>query len=362
MSNETMFDLNHNTLIGCTLQRGNAWHYRDNLQGEVSNHYPGFIPVADVISRIFNWAPQTVGVAYLVPATEAQTRDALAGGPEAMDGLVLIKDQLFRVVQSQQNRVGVLRGDNDYDLGVFKSGVRHRPYAELIRDAEKLTGQTLGISSAGLLAQGGRAWVELSMPETIHDRKSGVGFRPNLVKADSMDGSLANTTFRSFNITICDNTLSGNLAEAFAAGAVFKRKHTSQSLTNLQEERDALSILEPMVDEFTAELHAMLAVEMNKAKRMELMDLIVPLPADEGRARTLAENKRSQLITLEQNPMVSPWIGTAYGELARYNTFDHHFSNIKNTTRSERNSWNALNGKRAAADRVVLAGIEKVLA
>lgn len=358
MTNQSLLDLNRNTLIGCTRERGNAWHRRDNLQGELDNHYPGFIPMADVISRIFNWAPQTVGVGYLVPWAPA---DPSLWAQELPKDVVVMGGQHFRVVPSQQNRVGVLRNDNDYDLGVFKSGVRHRPYAELIRDAEKLTGRTLGISSAGLLDRGARAWVELSMPHTVHDSKSGVAFRPNLVKCDSMDGSLANTTFRSMNITICDNTLTWNLLEARSSGMLFKRKHTSKSIGDLAEERDALAILEPMTEEFIAELHSMIAINVDKAKRIEVMDILVPLPTDDGRARTLAENKRSALLALDNDPMVSPWVGTAYGEVARYNTFDHHYSNIKNRGRAERNAWHGLNGKREASDRVIVSAIEKVL-
>ena len=360
MSNETMADLNSQTLIGMVEERGPAWHRRDDLQGDEDNHYPRFIPTADVTRRIFNWAPVTAGVAYLVPAEHPVPVGTPSTG--LYPGMVTINGQLFRVVPSQQGRVGTLRGDNDYDMGVFKSDVKHRPYAELIRDAEKLTGQTLGISSAGVLAKGSRAWVELSMPETIHDATSGVSFRPNLVKADSMDGSLANTTFRSSNITICDNTLTWNLLEARSAGQLFKRKHTSLSLGDIQEERDALAIIVQMKDEMTQALHAMIAKELNREQRIEVMDILVPLPTDDGRARTLADNKRSQLMALDSDPMVSPWVGNAFGEVQRYNTFDHHFSNIKNTGRSERNTWMAINGKRAAQDRLVVSAIEKVLA
>ena len=44
-------------MIGFTDKRGNAWHYREALQGEEPNHYPGPVPVTDVHRRLFNWTP-----------------------------------------------------------------------------------------------------------------------------------------------------------------------------------------------------------------------------------------------------------------------------------------------------------------
>ena len=357
MTNESMTTLNTQTLIGMVEERGPAWHRRDDLQGDEDNHYPRFIPVADVTRRLFNWHPQTVGVAYLVPYTGSDL-----SAPARTD-IVTVGGQPFRVVPSQQGRVGVLRDDNDYDMGVFKSGVVHPPYqVSLIERVEALMGTDLGISSAGVLARGGRAWVEMSMPETRHDNKSGFDYRPNFLAATSMDGSLSHTDALTVTATVCDNTLKWNLLEAGKSGRLFKRKHTSLSMSDLQEEREVLGILEQVDEEFNRELHAMIEMELSKKHRIEVMDILVPLPTDDGRARTLAENKRSALLALESDPMVSPWIGTAWGEVCRYNTFEHHFSNIKGTGRSERNVWRSLNGKQAENDRAVVVALERVLA
>src|SRR5690349_2662125 len=142
VTNESMADLNQNTLIGCVAERGPAWHRRDDLQGDEDNHYQGHIPVADVTRRLFNWNPNTVGVAYLVPVDLQKQKVDLSQ-------VVMVNGQNFRVVPSQQGRVGVLRSDNDYDMGVFKSDVMHPPYqVTLIERIEALTGTQLGISSA----------------------------------------------------------------------------------------------------------------------------------------------------------------------------------------------------------------------
>lgn|SRR5579884_2419818 len=55
MSRETSQWLNQNVLVGFTDKRGNAWHYKASDQGAEPNHYPGAIPVADVLRRLFNF-------------------------------------------------------------------------------------------------------------------------------------------------------------------------------------------------------------------------------------------------------------------------------------------------------------------
>lgn len=57
MSKETLVHLNTNVLIGNTDQRGTAWHYRADLQGQEPNHYAGPVPVEDVRRRLFHWRP-----------------------------------------------------------------------------------------------------------------------------------------------------------------------------------------------------------------------------------------------------------------------------------------------------------------
>lgn len=356
MTQETMTDLQFNTLIGMVEERGSAWHRRDDLRRNADgslaedNHYPRFIPVEDVRRRLFHWMPRTVPVAYLVPCDVAEAD-------------VIRKDGTpCKVIETQAGRVGVLRDDNDYDMGVFKEGVQHPPYnVTLIREAERLTGTTLGISSAGLLAKGGRAWVEFSLPETLHDAKTGFSYRPNLLKADSMDGSISMTTARTINATVCDNTLTWNLLEAKTAGLLFKRKHTS-GFGDLQDERDALGILEQTDSEFLSELHALIEREVNEKQVISILDIIMPIPEDDGRGKTLVLNKRDQWMNLyTSDPMAAPWTGTAFGVVQTHNTYDHWFSPVRGTGRSERNTWRAINGKRSEADREIVQALERVL-
>jgi phage/plasmid-like protein (TIGR03299 family) len=354
-STQTLTMYNTQTLIGCTEERGDAWHRRDDLNGGEGNHYPGLIPMEDVRRRLFGWGPRTVEVAYLVPAD---------GKAYSKDQFVTIDDQDYRVVKTQANRVGVLHSETDYDLGVFKDGVQHFPYEQtLIREAERLTGTTLGISTAGVLGHGERAWVEFSMEETLHDPKSGYSYRPNLLKADSMDGSISLTTALTIEATVCMNTLTWNLLEAKKAGRLHRRKHTSGLGGDLQDERDALGILERVDEEFTSELHHLLDQELNRQQRIEVMEIMVPLAEDASkRSVSLVNGRREALMALDSDPMVAEWIGTAWGEVQRYNTFQHWYGPTKGSGRWERNTWRTITGKTAEADRQVVEAIERVLA
>ena len=351
--------LNRQTLIGMTDERGEAWHRRDDLQGDEDNHYPGHIPLGDVVRRLFDWQPVRADVAYLLP-------HPLTVGDNAETPVVWIDGQRFRVVKTQDDRVGVLHSKTDYDLGVFKSASLHPPYREtLINQAEKLIGTTLGISTAGCLDQGQRAWVEFSVPETCHDPKSGLGYRPNLVHADSMDGSISYTKMLTVEATVCGNTLRANLLEARDSGFLTRRKHTSGVLDPRKDadERAALGILEQVDEAFLADWHKLVETEVTKDQVIQVLDVIKPVPAEKGRGQTMSTQWRDQWMSVyEHNPMCRDWFGTAAGVFQADNTFRHHFDPRKGDSRWATNTWRTITGRSAEADRGIIAALEAVLA
>ena len=104
MSQETSTSLNRRTLIGFTDQRGHAWHYRADHQGEEPNHYRGPVPVADVQRRLFGWDAVAASVfaeyynadgfvRLTDAARKAVVRPAAAFGPEDPGAILgLFKD------------------------------------------------------------------------------------------------------------------------------------------------------------------------------------------------------------------------------------------------------------------------------
>jgi phage/plasmid-like protein (TIGR03299 family) len=340
MSQETMQWLNLNTLIGFTDQRGTAWHYRAVEQGQENNHYSGAIPVEDVRRRLFPWeaVEGTVESTVLLP-----------------EGVLTIKDD---------ERKTVVRPDTGQILGVFKKGYEIHQYDEwLVKNVESILDDDLSIGSAGLLKKGAVAWVSVEVPDTI-TTPEGVAFRPNLLAATSLDGSLATTYKRVVTNTVCDNTMSAALGEH---GQQIKIKHSRYSKVKLGEARAALEIMHTIAEDFAAEVARLTAITITPPQWAKFVDVVSPLKdikgeAKTGRALTLAQNKQDALNKLwNSDPRVSPWAGTAWGVVQAMNTAEHHVFTVKGE-RAERNMLRAVTGKVDALDAETKTTLAAVIA
>lgn len=338
MSKETAKWLNTQTLIGFTDKRGTAWHYRAEEQGDEANHYPGAIPVEDVRRRLFNW--------------EAQERPVYVADEQGIPVL-------------DPDKKAIVRSDNNYVMGYFRPGYQPHQYDEwLVSNVSDILDDTLQVGSAGLLRQGGVAWVSVEVPENI-ETPEGVIFRPNLVAATSFDGSLATTYKRTATAVVCDNTLTAGLT---GMGEMFKAKHTRNSGYRIGDARDALAIVYNIADEFSKEVALLTSTKMTDAQFEQVVDMIAPLPdADAGhkttRGNTIAEGKRDELWRLWRNDeRVNPWRFTAFGAYQAYNTFQHHSLAVRGGTMAERNMLNMVTGKTEANDNAMVKRIMELAA
>jgi phage/plasmid-like protein (TIGR03299 family) len=352
MSNETLEHLNTNALIGFTEQRGNAWHYRADLQGAEPNHYPGPIPIADVRRRLFGWVGQSRALAVELPADEATMTHL------GEDGQPL----RWKVIEDRQ---AITRSDNHHVMGVFTGGYEMHQYDEwLLSVVANILDDDLQISSAGLLREGGIAWVEGSVPDSI-ETSQGVTFRPNLLATTSFDGSIATTFKRTITDVVCDNTREAALAES---GQAYKVKHTKYSRARLADARAALELVHTLADDFADEVRQLCSIEVLAPTWRRFLDAYVPstdqhgLPLS-GKALTLADKKRSTLERLyAQDGRVTPWAGTAHGVIQAINTYEHHEAVVRGATRAERNMLRTIAGDFGKSDRAALQVLEKVLA
>lgn len=343
MSKETLEWLNSNTLIGFTDKRAgqwdqNAWHYREELQGDESNHYAGAIPVEDVERRLFNWQP--VSLPLYVPTPD--------GGYELVPG-----------------RQAITRSDNRLVMGIFgDTSYEPHEYNEwLLKTVGNILDDSLQIGSAGLLKGGAVAWVQVEMPENI-ETPEGVVFRPNLLATTSFDGTLATTFKKTVTNVVCDNTHAAALSEN---GETFKARHTSGSQFKLADARAALSIVHHMAEDFSAEVKSLCESTVSDAEWEKFLDEITKPGTDSKAAKTRSENKRDTLNRLYKLDMrCAPWKGTKYGVVQTMNTFEHHEGVTRNkgvsTTRYERNMLRAVKGEWETFDRNTVAVLDKVLA
>lgn len=342
MSKEKLEWLNSKTLIGCTDSRGsNAWHYRADLQdGREPNHYPGPIPIGDVKRRLFDWN------AVELPVFVAR--------PAGMDDMTALNDEGEPIQFAQLTDRKAIAADDNYDvLGLFKSGYAVHQYEEwLLENVAAILDDNLVISSAGLLKNRAVAWVEVSVPDTLVTPE-GFAFRPNLLAATSMDGSLATTYKRTVTATVCDNTLSVAVSES---GGQIKYRHSKNSISRIADARLALEIVHSTADDFSAQVKALAESPVSNAEWDRIVEQLAPMDADSKRSVSMGQQKRDQLHSLYlSDPRVAPWAGTALGVLQATNTWEHHLKPVRgNTERSERNQMGALNGDFDRSDQRAL--------
>jgi len=319
MSRETLEYLNANTLIGFTAKRGQAWHYRESLQADEPNHYPGAIPVEDVRRRLFGWEPVEAMSAAIVMT---------------VDGVQTIVDE---------TRKQIVHPDSGQVLGVFKSGYQVHGYDEwLVRNVEAiLDDDDLRIGSAGLLRGGAQGWVQIETEAT--QSVEGVEHRPFLTAATSMDGSIATTYGVGTQVVVCDNTLSVALG-SFASSV--KVRHSSKSLGRLGDVRDALQLVIGAGDAFGAQVRELIAQPVSESRFERFLTAWTASPTDSKRAQTLAEGKRDALRGLWRlDGRVAPWRGTAWGVVAAVNTYTQHEAPIRGADRVTRNAEFMVHGR-----------------
>lgn len=324
MSKETLEWLNNNTLIGFTEKRGNAWHYRANVQGQEPNHYPNAIPVEDVIRRLYTW--------------------------EAQEAELFIKfnDTYIKA----KNRKAIVRSDSGDVLGVFKEGYAIHQYSEwLLQSVSHLLDDDLRIGSAGLLKNGGVSFVSIEMPESIKIL-DGFTVRPMLLATSSHNGSLS-TTYKKISTRVeCDNLLAYAMAED---GESFKARHSKNSEMRLQSVRDALGFVHAMTDDIISEVNKFVNIKVSEREWQAIVERLVPINTETVAKQAISrvENKQERLKDMYKNdPRVAPFTGTALGVLQAFNTYNQHMVG-KDSTRAERNMFNALTGKVESSDNEV---------
>lgn len=361
MSAESRVWLNKNVLVGATDKRGNAWHFDPSLQGEELNHYPGFIPVADVERRLFSFEAEELQAAYLRRVASP------AAGESRAPNVIVLDGAAFEVVADPEHKA-VVDGDTgvvfNYPTTEWK---KHTFSAWLLREAELLLDTPdLGITSAGLLRRRAQAWVEISIPDSI-ETPEGVTFRPNLLSGTSYDSSLASFRKRTIGLVVCDNTLHAACRES---GEEIRIKHTSGSRIRIGEARQALNLIFKQADEFSAKIHALCAETVTEQQWQDVLSALFPYPekasvAKPGRSWTRVDNKHAKLDQLYHfDPRCAPWQSTAFGVLQTCNTWKLHEATIHNTTgggRFERNQLNVINGRLADFDTSVLTVLGNVL-
>lgn len=360
MSLETMNWLNTKTLIGFTEKRGNAWHYKRELQEGRGNHYVGPVPVESVNGLFF---------------------DALEGTTESV---AITSDGVVKVISP--NRKCILRPPGTFgpdDVGGILNetllkgqpgqpeGWKLHQYREwlvaTLGDILDTSVSDLGIASAGLLQQGGMAWVQIEAPENI-ETPVGFTFRPFILAATAHTGNMSTTFKRACTAVVCDNTLSAGLGER---GMVSRTRHTRNSEAKLGGIRDALQIIHTTGDDFARQVEELADIVVSDGDFERFLDELAPFVDSKGKElapdkRGRVQAKRDKVAGLYlRDPRCTPWYGSALGVLQAVNTFEHHIkgtTNLSGPQVAQRNMLRTVQGKTDAADADTVKMIREVVA
>lgn len=345
MSRETAEWLNRRVLVGFTEKRGDAWHYRAELQGTESNHYAGAIPVADAIRRIFNWSP--------IPAVMSATYDTTSGPVT-----VAAEDRMCAVRPAG----GFGPEDPGAVLGAFKAGYKVHGFDEwLLQNVDTIAHGGVELASVGLLRKGAVGWAQFELAETMTS-KVGIDYRPFIVAGTSCDGTMATQYGRGATVVVCDNTYDAFRAESAASGQVVKLRHTKESLGKIQAVRDSLSILVSDGEQFGKDIDKLSKKKVSDAVWSAFIQSYFPIGDDASkRGVTMAENARETVTQLyKTDPMCAPFKGTEFGVVQTISTYAHHHAIVRGSDNVERNAERMLKGGNGERDANTLRILQSV--
>ena len=374
MSAETAQWLAENVKVGFTDKRGSAWHRQwegPYAAASAANHYPGAIPVEDV-REWFKWTPEE----STVFVNECEMEDPL----KLLQGLVvpgesvrLTYDQLAEIINKVEQSYVPIPGrkaivpsyDPSYVFGIFSEKYQPHGYEKWLLDnvIQLLGGDLgLGISSVGFLRNRAVAWVEISVPDTMHT-PSGFDFRPNLLATTSFDGTSATIYKRTICCTVCDNTRHVALGET---GEVWKNKHSKYSHLKLDVARETLNLFSQMEVEFRTLVETHTRIELTMAQFDKIMADLFPAPGDSAKqatARTKHQAQMEQMRAMYLNDdRVNKWSGTAFGVEQLVNTWYQHERPVRGETlRPERNRHETIKSDIGRNDDATWAAIVKQL-
>jgi Domain of unknown function (DUF932) len=349
--------------------RDPAWWFNAAMEaqrianGERPSHYSGYIPLSVIRSDIFGWSVLDGVMSVTVdlhipgdhplsktPGTE-ERRQVTFNVPEWKG--VIREDKLIECYLN--DKLDELAADTCMNIASKSFPTDNLAKVLLDNTIEVVGGgDNMGITGAGVLKWGKVGYLEVSIPETLHDPHTGIKFRPNMLGSTSFDGSVATRWDRTITNVVCDNTHQWALQQSGDATGSFKIKRTKNFAARLPEARKCLGLMEQGADEFTKILAEWSRVDVSPKQFIKWLDVIVPVPdvkmVEKSRivsiqgekdkvekynavitnSQNIALNKRDDLSKMYfEDPRVSPWAGTKLGVGLLVNTWARYDQKMK---------------------------------
>lgn len=372
MSKETMETLNRFVLVGNCANRPASWANDPELRarnGWEDNHFDDYIPMSEVVRRLFNWEAVAVPKANLIPVGK---KDANFFDSKGRPFRVMMTGDYFTDPETNLEEYlgekGIVRSNDHSHMATHGSSYRIHDYKHwLLNLQQEIIGDDLKILGAGLLRNGLQAYVQIALPEKIHDDTTGMEFIPYMMAATSLDGSMPTTFSRQGLYVVCDNTRDMALRQSKGMGMIWTAKHTSRSLDlgKIEALRDTLHILVNSAHEMRAENQELAAIKVTRPKWLKVLDIIEPLPKPEDATPTKitrAMNRRELLdSTYQLDPMCALYKGTALGVVHSVNTYWTHYRQINAGERLDRNMEGVIKGQTKSVDIQTVSALSQVL-
>jgi hypothetical protein len=187
-----------------------------------------------------------------------------------------------------------------------------------------------------LLRRGGVACVTMTLPESVE--VAGLEFKPTLMAMTSHDTTKKTGYYMTNIIGVCDNSMNAAQRQSEGTGKFMTVKHTSQSLTRLNDIRAALGIVYRDAEEFQQWVEALTQVDITDRQFKAIISGIVPIPEPEmgvgksgdqvvknQRSITIAANKNDRMFGMwKADPRCAQWHGTLFGAYQTFNTWAEH--------------------------------------
>lgn len=392
--------------------RDPAWWHNAEIEKGLArkSHYAGALPVQMIKSELFGWealdGAVQVTVELRIPADHPLRKQPANGEPA-------LTEEIRQVTFTVPDWKGVVREDkliecylNDKldELGPeavmniasknFNTDSFKKVLIDNVADIVQESPADLAITGAGVLKWGRVGYLEISIPETLHDNKTGIAFRPNLLASTSFDSSVATRYDRTITNVICDNTHQWALQQSGENTGSFKVKRTKNFSELVSNARQALGIMERSTEEFTKILHEWSEQPVSEKQFIKWLDVIVPIPEvkkveketmvsiqgemqkvkvekTNTNSQSIAINKRESMSEMYfKDERVAPWAGTKLGIAQLGNTWYTHESTMKGAkahggnklqARVEGNMMRVLDGTIAKQDDRFIQAIDQVL-
>lgn len=310
-----------------------AWWYNPRLEDVLNpTHFPGYLPISLIKEKLFGWTALESAKIVAHVEIDGKMVEINCGNYKA----IIRGDRVWEDVPHDDagNPVGNI-GNPESVLSIMSNEYgTHQPQELFINmTSELLQGSdNIGATGAGLLKWGRVCYMEVSIPQTMHNDRAGFDYRPNLLIYTSFDGSLKTTLARTITATVCDNTLQIAASEAKRAGTALTIGHTRLSSDRMPEARQVLGIIEQESDDFNTLLDEWAATPVSAKQFESWLDEVLPVPevkVIDGKAKTNSQtivlNKREAIGDLYySDERAATWVGTKLGVRQAWNTAHHH--------------------------------------